>query len=284
MGFGPKENEDKFFIYTVVSGVKATRQKCYREHLGSLEKRAEEDRRIKKQEIALEKRRLAMEERQIERRLAIEERQHCFTPSKKRLIRYPEQSLKHASSPIHVKLCRNAAGATAEIRWCPGEREGELGREGAATCRFYALTWPRSPLVEEDPGLPPDIEEIKKEERAARKLRLGALLPPYEDPVPPGYSRLLEEHHLSEVPLSLMLVQSVRTAEIKNSWPSFEHNGQHFEQGNGNPGGFELVVAPKTMIHKHASNGKWHHIVDVGQTTPPLRHGLSFDKLSMNVW
>ncbi|KAG0420696.1 hypothetical protein HPB47_003348 [Ixodes persulcatus] len=53
----------------------ATRQKRYREHLGSLEKRAEEDRRIKKLEIALEKRRLAMEERQIERRLAIEERQ-----------------------------------------------------------------------------------------------------------------------------------------------------------------------------------------------------------------
>ncbi|KAG0421738.1 hypothetical protein HPB47_002398 [Ixodes persulcatus] len=53
----------------------ATRQKRYREHLGSLEKRAEEDRRIKKLEIALEKRRLAMEERQIERRLAIEKRQ-----------------------------------------------------------------------------------------------------------------------------------------------------------------------------------------------------------------
>ncbi|KAG0429653.1 hypothetical protein HPB47_023417 [Ixodes persulcatus] len=53
----------------------ATRQKRYREHLGSLEKRAEEDRRIKKLEIALEKRRLAMEERQIERRLATEERQ-----------------------------------------------------------------------------------------------------------------------------------------------------------------------------------------------------------------
>ncbi|KAG0413679.1 hypothetical protein HPB47_009175 [Ixodes persulcatus] len=54
----------------------STRQKRYREHLGSLEKRAEEDRRIKKLEIALEKRRLAMEERQIERRLATEERQH----------------------------------------------------------------------------------------------------------------------------------------------------------------------------------------------------------------
>ncbi|KAG0428299.1 hypothetical protein HPB47_024702 [Ixodes persulcatus] len=51
------------------------KQKRYREHLGSLEKRAEEDRRIKKLEIALEKRRLAMEERQIERHLAIEERQ-----------------------------------------------------------------------------------------------------------------------------------------------------------------------------------------------------------------
>ncbi|KAG0423110.1 hypothetical protein HPB47_001100 [Ixodes persulcatus] len=49
------------------------KQKRYREHLGSPEKRAEEDRRIKKLEIALEEKRLAMEERQIERRLAIEE-------------------------------------------------------------------------------------------------------------------------------------------------------------------------------------------------------------------
>ncbi|KAG0433853.1 hypothetical protein HPB47_019540 [Ixodes persulcatus] len=56
-------------------GGQATRQKRYREHLGSLEKRAEEDRSIKKLEIALEERRLAMEERQMERRLAIEERQ-----------------------------------------------------------------------------------------------------------------------------------------------------------------------------------------------------------------
>ncbi|KAG0419247.1 hypothetical protein HPB47_004251, partial [Ixodes persulcatus] len=55
--------------------VQATRQKRYREHLGSLEKRAEEDRSIKKLVIALEERRLAMEERQIEEHLAIEERQ-----------------------------------------------------------------------------------------------------------------------------------------------------------------------------------------------------------------
>ncbi|KAG0425063.1 hypothetical protein HPB47_027748 [Ixodes persulcatus] len=38
-------------------------------------RRAEEDRRIKKLEIAVEKWRLAIEERQIERRMAIEERQ-----------------------------------------------------------------------------------------------------------------------------------------------------------------------------------------------------------------
>ncbi|XP_040077265.1 uncharacterized protein LOC115309942 [Ixodes scapularis] len=56
-------------------GGQATRQKRYREHLASLEKRAEEDRSIKKLEIALEERRLAMEERQMERRLVIEERQ-----------------------------------------------------------------------------------------------------------------------------------------------------------------------------------------------------------------
>ncbi|KAG0422422.1 hypothetical protein HPB47_001747 [Ixodes persulcatus] len=47
-----------------------------KEHLGSLEKRAEEDRTIKKKlEIALQERRLVMEELQIERRLAMEERQ-----------------------------------------------------------------------------------------------------------------------------------------------------------------------------------------------------------------
>ncbi|KAG0443908.1 hypothetical protein HPB47_014396 [Ixodes persulcatus] len=61
--------------HNAVAGQSTTRQKRYREHLGSLEKRAEEDRRIKKLEIALEERHLAMEERQIERRLAIEERQ-----------------------------------------------------------------------------------------------------------------------------------------------------------------------------------------------------------------
>ncbi|KAG0432309.1 hypothetical protein HPB47_020954 [Ixodes persulcatus] len=60
----------------------ATRQKRYREHLGSLEKRAEEDRNIRKLEIALEERRLAMEERHMERRLAIEERQMTLSENR----------------------------------------------------------------------------------------------------------------------------------------------------------------------------------------------------------
>lgn len=38
----------------------------------------------------------------------------------------------------------NLVGPGTRMR--PGEREGERGREGAATCRFDALTWP-SPFI-----------------------------------------------------------------------------------------------------------------------------------------
>ncbi|KAG0445187.1 hypothetical protein HPB47_018725 [Ixodes persulcatus] len=52
-----------------------SRQKRYREHLGSLEKGLEEDRSIERLKIPLEERSLATEKHQIERGLAIEERQ-----------------------------------------------------------------------------------------------------------------------------------------------------------------------------------------------------------------